>query len=100
MKRHEYLYKKKELEKNHQFAIQKLAREYVISNCEVKIGDKITDHIGSIIVEVINTGWGYTKEYPIAIFRGPEITKKGNFFKSGSKRSVWGDNRVVTKNDK
>jgi len=52
-----------------------LKREYAFSNSNVKIGDKITDHCGSIEVEKIKVTLGFMKKYPECVYYGTSLKK-------------------------
>jgi hypothetical protein len=66
-----------------------LKREYAFSNNTVKIGDKITDHCGSIEVESINITLGFMKKYPECVYYGIGLKKDMTPRKDGSKRHVY-----------
>lgn len=73
-----------------------LLKQYVDSQHTYKIGDKFTDHIGTIIIEKIGYAMGLLR-IPDATFYGPEITKKGEPKKNGSKRATYLSNEVKQK---
>lgn len=64
----------------------RLNKEYALANSHVKIGDIVTDHIGSVCVESIRI---FNDRIPSCIYMGTCITKAGKPFKSGEKRSVF-----------
>lgn len=94
MKKEEYLNKKSALKSEHENAVRKLAMEFVKSNSDIMVGDFIKDHIGTIKVESISVGFGFSKDFPDPLFRGQQYTTKGKPFKNYDPRTVWGGNVV------
>ena len=72
-----------------------LAREYAYSNNTVKIGDIITDHIGSIKVEKIQWGFAFSRDYSECIYTGIELKKDKTPTKRGNKRQIYQSNLVL-----
>ena len=68
-------------------------KDFVRANNPYKIGDKITDHIGTVIFEKMGFNWGYLDK-PCAIYFGTELNKDGKPNKKGSKRQVYQTNIV------
>lgn len=93
MNRKEYLQKLEELEIELKNKKVELMRDFVIENNPYKIGDKVTDHIGSIIIEKIGFSWGYNNN-PCATYFGTELKKDGTPTKRLTKRTVWQSNIV------
>lgn len=71
----------------------KLMIAYVDSNNPYKLGDIVTDHIGSIIVEKISCDLSYDG-HPCAVYTGIELKKDDTPNKRGNKRSVWQSNII------
>ena len=71
-----------------------LQRKYALSNNTFKIGDIVTDHIGSVRVEKILF---YYDQVPSCVYVGIQITKKGKPVKSGEKRNAYQINLVGDK---
>lgn len=94
MNRSEYLLQRSVLRKEAEEKQYQLAKEFVLSNTNVKKGDFVVDHLGTIKVERITVAYGFSKDYPEASYYGVQYTKSGKPFKSGVKRSVWGGNVV------
>ena len=69
-----------------------LLREFININNPYKIGDTITDHIGSIKFEKIRYSWGGSFFKPTAVYYGVELKKDGASKKNGNKRAVYGSN--------
>jgi len=69
-----------------------LRKEFALSNNTVKIGETVTDHIGSIVVEQIKFSASSLYDTPICVYFGPQLTKAGHPFKDGSKRGVYQSN--------
>lgn len=68
-----------------------LAKEYALSNNKVKIGDIITDHIGSIIVKKIFIEHALLTG-PSCFYEGIELLKTGLPNKKNKLRAVWQSN--------
>ena len=64
----------------------RLNRDYALSHNTVKIGDMVTDHIGSVCVESISV---FNDRPPSCIYTGICYTKAGKPFKSKEKRSLY-----------
>ena len=65
-------------------------REYCFGNNTVKIGDIVTDLIGSVKVEKILIEYSLTR--PQCVYFGAELKKDLTPRKDGSKRSVYAQN--------
>jgi hypothetical protein len=89
-----YKEKIKDLEKEFENKKTALMKEFVLANNPYKIGDKITDHIGTIIIESIGFAYiGYGSP-PCATYFGKELKKDGEPKKNGNKRRVWQSNII------
>ena len=66
----------------------KLVKEYVDSNNPYKIGDKVTDHACSIIIEKIKYHISL-QGTPCAVYYGSELKKDGTPKKNGNKTYVY-----------
>lgn len=87
----EYKEKQKELKDEFYKKEQALDIEFAKANNLHKVGDIVTDHIGSIEVERIS--YGYSIDYiPCVIYIGTELKKDGTKKKNGSVRSVYSTN--------
>lgn len=89
----EYESKIKEIEDNANKAKRSLMTNYVDANNPYKVGDKVTDHVGTVVVELIKYDWGLHSR-PCAIYYGTEINKDGNPNKRGNKRYVYQSNLI------
>ena len=69
----------------------KLIKEYVDANNPYKIGDKVTDHVCSIIIEKIKYHMS-SSGFPCAVYYGPELKKDGTPKKNGNKTYVYQSN--------
>lgn len=94
MKKEDYENKKKELEKEYETKKSVLMREFVDSNNPYKIGDIVTDHIGSVRIERIKYTWGYYNVPPGAVYYGIELLKNGTPNKRGTMRDVYQSNLI------
>lgn len=65
-------------------------REYCLVNNTVKIGDIVTDHLGSVKVERILVEYSLTR--PQCVYVGSELKKDLTPRKDGSKRNVYAQN--------
>ena len=74
---------------------KELARKYAYANNKIKVGDIVTDHIGSIKVEKILWGFASFKDKPLCIYRGIELKKDKTPTKRGNKRDVYQSNLVL-----
>jgi hypothetical protein len=69
----------------------KLASKFAESNNNVKVGDIVKDHMGSICVERIDL---YRSKVPCLIYYGTCCTKKGVPYKRIRKRGVYQTNLI------
>lgn len=75
--------------------VAELNRRYAMANNNVAVGDIVTDHIGCVLVEEVQTAVGFGKKLPECYYYGPELRKKDKQpKKSGGKRSVAQSNLV------
>lgn len=89
----EYKEKVKILKKEHDDKLIELAKECAHSNNTHKIGDIVTDHIGSIVIEKFRLYFGLSS-LPSMIYYGTELKKDGTPTKKGGKRDVYQDNLI------
>lgn len=89
----EYLQKGKELELEFKDKKLELMKEFVRANNPYKIGDTVTDSIGSIIIEKMGYSWGFNSN-PCATYSGLELKKDGTPTKKKTTRQVWQSNIV------
>ena len=92
MKIEEFNSKKKALLEKHDEEMFKLKRDYALSNSTVKIGDMVTDHMGTIKVEKVIT---WCRDIPSCVYKGKEYTKAGKPSKRGSTRNVYQINLIT-----
>lgn len=78
-----------EIEKEMQAKKDKLIREYASANNPYKIGDIITDSIGSLIIEKINFVRPSYNTLPSCVYYGTELKKDGTPMKRQSKRPIY-----------
>jgi hypothetical protein len=88
---------KKVMELEQEFELKKkiAIKEYCDANNPYKVGDKFTDHIGTILIEKI--GYVYRLwdgDSPCCIYNGPELKKDGTPKKNGDKRTAYQTNDV------
>ena len=65
-----------------------LVRKYCDANNPYKIGDKFTDHNGTILIESIKYNIDYMIK-PCCIYFGRELKKDGKLKKNMAKRNAW-----------
>lgn len=87
MKKEEYLEGLDILKKEFERKKRDLALEFAKSNSTAKIGDKVTDHIGSIIIESMGLS-STLGGIPCMTYYGHELKKDGSIRKDKSKRRV------------
>jgi hypothetical protein len=92
MTKEEYDKKLESIAKRYNTEINQLKKEYALTNNTVKLGDVITDHMGSIKVDNISITMTFSNKYPICLYSGIEILKSGKPSKRGSIRNVYQSN--------
>lgn len=88
MEYQEYEDRLKGLELEFEQKKSKLIKEYVDANNPYKIGDKVTDHANSIIIEKIKYHISLHGT-PSAVYYGSELKKDGTPKKNGNKTYVY-----------
>jgi hypothetical protein len=89
----QYNEKLKELHIEFNLKTRKLRFKYAKANDPYKIGDKFTDHMGTIIIESKTLGLSGLDK-PCMIYYGTELKKDGTPKKSGNKRQAWQCNEL------
>jgi hypothetical protein len=88
---------KKVMELEQEFELKKkiAMKEYCDANNPYKVGDKFTDHIGTILIESIYYKFDIGLfGPPCCVYFGPELKKDGTPKKNGDKRKAWQSNDV------
>jgi len=80
------------LEKKFESDKIKLMKIFVNSNNTYKVGESVTDHIGTILIESMGYSWGSFGSPPNATYTGVELNKDGKPNKRLTKRTIWQDN--------
>ena len=93
----EYKNRKSVIDHDYNKSLRALDREFAFSNSVVRVGDIVTDHIGSVIVSDIKLSRGLGSN-PACVYYGVELTKKMQAKKSGAVRGVWQENLLESKN--
>lgn len=93
MQYEEYKQQVNNLEKEFEQKKIELIKYYVNSNNPYKIGDNVTDHMGTIQIEKITYGFSTISKIPCAIYRGIELKKDGSP-KKQNRRDVWQTNLI------
>ena len=81
-----------ELQQVYDLRKRELLIQYCNANNSYKVGDKFTDHIGSIIIERIRYSFGDSLSNPCCVYFGAELKKDGTPKKSNDKRQAWQNN--------
>jgi len=89
MTQYEYQLKLNQINKDYELKLKSLAKECALSNNPYKIGDVVTDHMGSIKIEQIQFTLGGGKYLPECAYTGIELTKKGEPNKRATKRRIY-----------
>lgn len=93
MTKEQYQQKLKEIKQEQELKKQQLTKQFCDANNPYKIGDKFTDHIGTIIIEKIS--YAHTlAETPCCVYFGTELNKNGTPNKRGDKRIAWQSNDI------
>jgi len=91
MDKNELKQRLKTLKDEHDEKVNQLYLEYAKSNRKYNIGDKVTDHIGSIIVEKFRVTINI-EGLPENVYIGPELKKDGTPKKNGDVRPIYESN--------
>lgn len=86
----EYQNAKKEIELKARLELNKIAKEYALSNSPAQVGNIVRDHIGNCLVTSIS--FTISNGIPSCIYSGPMLTLSGNLFKSKKVRQVYQSN--------
>lgn len=89
----EYKEKIKSLDEQLELSKGRLAKKYAFSNNDVSKGDFVTDHQGTVLVDMIQVAYG-GQNLPQCVYSGAEYTKKGKPKKNGNTRGVWQCNLI------
>jgi len=92
MKAEDYKQKVKEIEQEAWNKKIRLSKEFALLNNPYKVGDKITDHIGTIIITSITPCRQTFSGLPICNYNGDNLTKKGTISKREPSRVVYQSN--------
>jgi hypothetical protein len=93
MNKQELEHKLEELQQEFELKKKELMRQFCDANNLYKVGDKFTDHIGTIIIEKIR--YLFTvKGTPSCVYFGTELKKDGTPKKNNEKRNAWQLNDV------
>ena len=93
MNQEEYKKRLLEIESERNQKINSLKKEYAMLNNPYKIGDVITDHMGSIKIESVHLSQS-SSILPCCSYFGLELKKDGTPKKNNSKRRVWQENLI------
>ena len=90
----EYLDKVAEIKAASQKKIYELQLQYALEHNPYQIGDIVTDHIGSILVETISAYTDARYKEPQAMYEGRVLKKDGTPTKKEQYRVVWQMNLI------
>ncbi len=90
MNKTEFEKQKQVLKDTYEKELDKMYQSYALSNNSVMIGDIIEGNKCRIKVEIIEIiSSSFTNKFPQCKYTGKKVTKKGDFFKDGSKDYVY-----------
>ena len=87
MTKHELEQKLKELQQDYELKQKEEIRQFCDANNPYKVGDKFTDHIGTIIIEKIRYSYTLTRT-PSCVYFGYELKKDGTPKKNKVRRDA------------
>lgn len=90
----EYLSSLKIIEDEMLVKKRQLNKLYVKSNNKYRIGDIVTDHLGSILVQELLYSFPLDSKVPCALYKGQILNKDGSIKKNASQRTVWQTNLI------
>jgi len=95
----EYKKTKDKLRREYEYSVKELNISFAKSNNPYNIGDKFTDHMGSIIIEKIQYSVSFVncETVPSCVYFGAELKKDGTSKKNSKKRHAWQVNEVKAK---
>ena len=94
MNKQELERKLKELQQECELKQKEVMKQFCDANNPYKVGDKFTDHIGSIIIEKISYSYTTIIGTPSCVYYGTELKKDGTPKKNNNKRIAWQSNDV------
>lgn len=94
-------YEKTLFELNQKFKKEKykLAKEFALSNNDVKIGDIVSDGNNMISVSKFCIDFGYPNPIPYVYYKGIKLTKKLKPFKTGELGVVYDIKEKISKEE-
>lgn len=94
-------YEKRLFELNQRFKKEKheLAKEFALSNNDVKIGDIVSDGNNIISVSKFCIDFGYPNPIPYVYYKGIKLTKKLKPFKGGEFGVVYDIKEKISKEE-
>jgi hypothetical protein len=90
MSHNDYLVALKKIETDAEFAKRSLMREYAMLNNPYRSGDVVTDHVGSIRIDIIR--YHLIESNPCAVYSGVILNNDGTPNKKGKTRGVYQTN--------
>lgn len=94
MNKQELEHKLKELQQEYELKQKEVMKQFCDANNPYKVGDKFTDHIGTIIIEKIHYSYTTITEMLSCVYFGTELKKDGTPKKNNNKRYAWQLNDV------
>lgn len=89
MTKEEYIKALEVLRKTAKLKEKQLHNEFALSNSSVKVGDIVTDHIGSVRVQAITTTIPLCSPLPCCVYLGEVLNKNGKESKRKQSREVY-----------
>lgn len=71
---------------------ESLYMQYAKENCNIEIGDIVTDHTHTIKVESMASYYDFSKNEPLMVFYGPDHKKDGTISKRQTNTPVYQSN--------
>jgi len=93
MNKQELKHKLNELQQEYGLKQKEVMKQFCDANNPYKVGDKFTDHIGTIVIEKISYSYTVTGT-PSCVYFGAELKKDGIPKKNNDKRNAWQSNDV------
>ena len=89
MSHEEYKAQVKVIEERAETEKKELAKNYATDNNPYNVGDIITDHMGSVKVDIIQISLGNQREPPQCVYNGIILNKDGSYNKRGKRRGIF-----------
>ena len=92
MTKEEYIEAEKQIEVEANKKKRELNVRYAMELNTYSKGDKVTDHVGTVLIDEIRVSSGSLGGMPCCVYYGLELKKNGEPRKDRSRRNVYGSN--------